>query len=245
LEIYRNLLPPTDSFEEAVFLRKGALDFHAPARIPTVQDEKLPAMVLIGKKIFYFAGDARMALDGYLSCASCHIEGRHDGRTLDFTDRGEGLRNTTTLLGKRGTGQGRGHWTANFDEIQDFEHDIRGAFRGHGFMQESDYSTGTRNTSLGLAKAGVSPELDALAAYVSSLDKVGRSPFRKADGQFTEHALAGKSIFERLKCAGCHSGPDFTDRVNYLRNFCMMSGRLNLFPACAFSSLCVDWIPLP
>ena len=37
-------------------------------------------------------------------------------------------------MGRAGTGQGNVHWTANFDEIQDFEHDMRGPFGGTGFL---------------------------------------------------------------------------------------------------------------
>ena len=90
---------------------------------------------------------------------SASLDGFEDARVWDFTDRGEGLRNTTSLLGKRGTGQGRLHWSANFDEVQDFEHDIRNAFNGTGFMSDADFATGTRNKTLGDRKAGVSPEL--------------------------------------------------------------------------------------
>ena len=67
-----------------------------------------------GKQIFYNATDPRTNEDGYISCASCHLDGEHDGRVWDFTDRGEGLRNTTSLLGRAGTAHGRVHWTANF-----------------------------------------------------------------------------------------------------------------------------------
>ena len=74
--------------------------------IPTVAVEAMPAELLAGKRIFYNAADPRMAKDGYLACATCHLDGGHDGRVWDFTDRGEGLRNTISLLGKGGTAQG-------------------------------------------------------------------------------------------------------------------------------------------
>ncbi len=34
----------------------------------------------LGKQIFYDATDPRMNEDGYLSCASCHLDGGQDGR---------------------------------------------------------------------------------------------------------------------------------------------------------------------
>lgn len=179
-------------------------------------EEKLSPEVLLGKQIFYDAEDDRMSQDGYISCATCHIDGFEDGRTWDFTDRGEGLRNTTSLLGKRGIGQGRLHWSANFDEVQDFEHDIRGAFGGFGFLPDEVFNEGTRNTSLGDPKAGLSPELDALAAYLTSLDTVNPSPFRNPDGTLTESGLRGLVLFEDLGCHTCHEGLDYTDSAQGL-----------------------------
>jgi DNA-binding beta-propeller fold protein YncE len=181
------------------------------AEVVVSHAEKLPATVLSGKQIFYDAGDTRMTKDGYISCAACHLDGFEDGRVWDFTDRGEGLRNTTSLLGKRGTGQGRLHWSANFDEIQDFEHDIRNAFGGSGFMTDEAFAEGTRGTTLGDPKAGVSPELDALSDYVSSLDRVDPSPFRNPDGTLTQEGWRGRAIFQSAGCPECHGGADFTD----------------------------------
>jgi YVTN family beta-propeller protein len=180
--------------------------------VAAVSSEPLSAQVFQGKQIFYNADDRRMNRDKYISCATCHQDGGHDGRVMDFTDRGEGLRNTTVLNGRRGTGQGRVHWSANFDEIQDFEHDMRNAFGGTGFMTDAQFNTGTRNQPLGNPKAGVSAELDALAAYVSSLATVGPSPYRNADGTLTADGVAGQAIFKGAgQCSSCHSGADFTD----------------------------------
>jgi YVTN family beta-propeller protein len=181
------------------------------ANINAIATETLASNVLTGKRIFYNADDPRMNRDKYLSCASCHQDGGQDGRVLDFTDRGEGLRNTVALTGRRGTGQGRVHWTANFDEIQDFEHDIRNAFSGTGFMTNAQFNTGTRNQPLGDPKAGVSADLDALAAFVTSIGSVGPSPFRNADGSLTASAVAGQALFQQLGCNVCHAGADFTD----------------------------------
>jgi MYXO-CTERM domain-containing protein len=197
--------------DAAAALAGTAFDLPMIADIATIDTEKLAPAVLSGKKIFYDASDPRMTQHGYISCASCHLDGFEDGRVWDFTDRGEGLRNTTSLLGKRGIGQGRLHWSANFDEVQDFEHDIRNAFNGTGFMTDADFMTGTRNTTLGDRKAGVSRELDDLSAYVTSLDRVRPSPFRAADGGLTADGRAGREIFARAGCAECHSGPEFTD----------------------------------
>src|SRR4029077_17155885 len=70
---------------------------------------------------------------------------------------------------------------------------------------------GTRSQPVGDPKAGLSADLDALAAYVSSLTKNGDSPDRNADGSFTSAALAGQSVFQQQNCVQCHSGSQFTD----------------------------------
>ena len=177
--------------------------------VNTVQYESLTREELQGLQIFYNARDTRMSRDGYISCASCHLSGKEDGTIWDFTDRGEGLRNTITLKGRKGTGHGKVHWTANFDEIQDFENDIRNAFGGTGFLTDADFAE-TANP-LGAEKAGRSPELDALAAYVASLDQVERSPHRSGDGYLTEVAQTGQTLFSEVGCDSCHSGANFTD----------------------------------
>jgi DNA-binding beta-propeller fold protein YncE len=171
---------------------------------PTVTTERLAPAVLRGKRLFYDASDPRMSNEGYISCASCHVDGGSDGRVWDFTGRGEGLRNNIDLRGRAGTGHGRVHWTANFDEIQDFEHDIRSFFGGLGFMSEADFAA--TSDPLGPTKAGRSAELDDLAAYVASLDEASlpKSPHRHVDGSRTDAATRGEQAFGALGCAACH-----------------------------------------
>lgn len=185
------------------------------ADIPTVGSDVLPPEVLAGKRIFYNADDPRMNHDKYISCASCHLDGDTDGRVWDFTGRGEGLRNTADLRGRAGIAHGRVHWSANFDEIQDFEHDIRGPFGGDGFLADQDFHSGSRDKPLGEAKAGLSAELDQLAAYVSSLATVPDSPHRNPDGSMTDSALAGEVLFAE-RCASCHGGPGFNDSPDHV-----------------------------
>ncbi len=180
------------------------------AVVGKIAHETMPPGVLRGKQIFYNSSDTRMALDHYMSCVVCHLDGSTDGRVWDFTDRGEGLRSTQSLLGRAGTGNGPLHHTANFDEVQDFEHDIRGPNSGSGFLTDAQFAAAA--TPLGKPKAGMSPDLDALAEYVSSLQSVNPSPFRKEDGSLTEAGLRGKAIFERVEtgCAICHPAPQYT-----------------------------------
>jgi DNA-binding beta-propeller fold protein YncE len=176
--------------------------------IPEAQ-EKLPLRVLVGKRIFYNASDPRMSRDGYLSCASCHVDGTHDGQVWDFTQVGEGLRNTIDLTGRAGTGHGNLHWTANFDEIQDFENDIRTQFSGTGLMRDDRFEMSS--DPLGPTKAGRSNDLDSLAVYVASLTEFADSPHRNPDGTLTAAGERGKQLFLTYDCDRCHAGDAFTD----------------------------------
>jgi DNA-binding beta-propeller fold protein YncE len=170
--------------------------------------ERLAPDVLLGKQLFYDAADPRLALESYMACASCHNDGDQDGRVWDFTQFGEGMRNTISLRG-HGQGHGRLHWSANFDEVQDFEGQIRGFARGIGLMSDADFAATA--APLGPPKAGLDADLDALAAYVGSLSAAGRSPHRAADGSLTADALAGRAVFASSGCGTCHGGAAFSD----------------------------------
>jgi large repetitive protein len=195
-------------FDLARLVNFGELNVPLIANAAAVATEKLAANVLTGKRLFYDAADPRLSRDAYMSCASCHNDGGHDGRTWDFTGLGEGLRNTITLRGRAGA-HGNKHWTANFDEIQDFEGQIRALTLGTGLMTDAQFNTGTRKQPLGDKKAGVSADLDALAAYVGSLNATDASPLRSSSGTLTSAALAGQAIFRGSgQCLGCHGGTD-------------------------------------
>ena len=184
----------------------------------TVATEKLAGSVLTGKKVFYNAADPRMSQDGYISCATCHLDGGQDGQVWDFTSRGEGLRNTTDLRGRAGMAHGNVHWTGNFDEIQDFILDITNQFNGSGFLPAGQ----DPHPPLGAPNGGRDSNLDALADYVTSLQTVGKSPYRTAAGQLGIEAVAGRKLFfgtvipstgTPLNCASCHSGTNFSDSI--------------------------------
>ncbi len=183
-------------------------------RAATVLEEPLPPEVLRGKRLFYGSVDPRTSRTSYLSCASCHLDEAADGLTWDFTQRGEGLRNTIPLFGRGGMAHGPVHWTGNFDEIQDFEGDIRTGQGGRGFLTDAQWEAGDRSHPLGLPKAGLSEELDALAAYVASLRGWPTSPFRRDGDPDWEAAVArGEALFRssRTGCADCHVPGRYTD----------------------------------
>ena len=199
------------AYDVTEMLRLGATQVSALATSGAVAVERLTPQVLLGKQLFYDARDPRLARDRYLSCASCHNDGGQDGRIWDLTGFGEGLRNTIDLRGRAGMTHGRLHWSGNFDEVQDFEGQIRTLAGGTGLMTDLQFGTGTRSQPLGDPKAGVSAELDALAAYVSSLGKFASSPHRNSDATLTTEGLTGQTVFSDKNCGRCHSNSILSD----------------------------------
>ena len=171
--------------------------------------EVLDPEVLLGKQLFHRSADVRMTRSGYIACAMCHLDGDDDRRVWDFTDRGEGMRNTISMLGRAGEAHGPIHWSGNFDEVQDFENDIRRSFGGEGFLSDEHWAA--TSDVLGDPKAGLSEELDALAAYSRSLDTFPRSPFRAETGAPTSEGQAGAQVFADAGCPACHPAPRYTD----------------------------------
>ena len=186
----------------------NALDFNVVAyntvttrRLETVQVTRNPlsAEILLGKKLFYSANQP-MAGRRWISCSSCHPDGQPDGRTWKNP---EGLRNTQSFRGMAWTHPI--HWSADRDEVQDFQHTIRGQLmQGRGLLR------GRANPSLGKPNKGLSKSLDALAAYSNS-HTFTLSPYAK--NGLSESAKRGKAVFfsKKTNCASCHSGPYYCD----------------------------------
>ena len=161
-----------------------------------VTDIPLAPPVLLGKKLFNSAAEPALTTDNWISCAACHFDGTMDGRTwLGFPD---GPRNTPTLLGVAQTLPI--HWSGDLDELQDVEITIEEIQFGNGLV------AGKAHDSLGPAHSGLSAELDALAAYLASIQSPP-SPY-KAD---KEAIGRGRSLFGTLGCQTCHTPPLYTD----------------------------------
>lgn len=178
-----------------------------------------------GGTLFYTSADPRISVNEKVSCASCHINAEHDGRSWAFhalpkgtAGQGHGLRNVQTLLGLGATfsagqrqarlGWGQLHHSGDRDEIQDFEHTFQSPLMGAtGFLGQG------AQPELGAPNSGRSVELDSMAAYLMNLPALRRSPHRLADGQLSEAAVRGAASFlgadpQRkpgdAACAGCH-----------------------------------------
>ena len=145
----------------------------------------------------------------WISCSSCHPDGLSDGRTWH---NGEGLRRVPPLLGLAHTHPL--HWSADRDEVQDFEYTIRSKLMGgrgliSGAMKQK---VGFQPAELDEKTSNRSKDLDALAIYTNAF-KFRLSPHIPAPGKLSPEAERGKALFfsKETNCASCHSGPLFTD----------------------------------
>lgn len=180
-----------------------AMDVHSLQRVSQVQVTAipLPPDVLLGKQLFHLSSSERTSKDQWISCAVCHFDGGLDARTwLGFPD---GPRNTPSLVGVGHTMPV--HWSGDLDELQDAELTVRVIQAGKGLID------GEVNDTLGQPNAGRSPDLDALAAFMSSLD-VPLSPCLKPDASLTDAARHGEQVFTASQCNVCHTPPFYTDK---------------------------------
>jgi YVTN family beta-propeller protein len=165
----------------------------------------LPPDVLNGKILFHNSSRAALARDHWLSCATCHFDGDHDGRTWFFRD---GPRNTPSLFG---VGQTLPvHWSGDLNELQDVENSVRVLQGGTGLAD------GPSNCEPACDKAppnaGRSKDLDDFAAFMRSLQAPPPPPITDP-----EAVNRGRVIFfvGGNGCAGCHPAPFFTNRQKH------------------------------
>ncbi|MBX9625651.1 MAG: c-type cytochrome [Gemmataceae bacterium] len=162
-----------------------------------------------GKELFVSARQP-MGSVKWISCSSCHPDGLSDARVWQNP---EGDRRTVHLWGLAHTHPL--HWSADRDEVQDFEYTVRGKLmRGRGLF---DGTLKPRPNFLTLAEldmdlSGKSKDLDALAIYTNSFES-RLSPHAAGPGKLTPEAERGRTLFTSaaVGCASCHSGPYYTD----------------------------------
>lgn len=145
----------------------------------------------------------------WIACSSCHPDGHSDGRVWHNP---EGLRKTPPMMGLAHTHPL--HWSADRDEVQDFEYTIRGRLmQGAGLLRGPiKPKQGFRPTELDEPLSGRSPDLDAMAIYSNAFEFT-LSPHIPAPGKLSPAAQRGKAIFfdATVGCASCHSGPYYSD----------------------------------
>lgn len=146
----------------------------------------------------------------WIACSSCHPDGHTDGRVWHNP---EGLRKTPALLACAHTHPL--HWSADRDEVQDFEYTIRGRLmQGYGLLRGPiKNKTGFHPIELEEKLGGRSTDLDALAIYTNAFEATRLSPHIPGPGKLFPDAERGKALFfdKTVGCASCHSGPYYSD----------------------------------
>lgn len=146
-----------------------------------------------GERLFY---DARLSLDGWMSCHSCHTDGHTNGMLNDnFSDGSFGApKRVLSLLGRRGT-EPLG-WTAS----------------------AATFAEQIRKSVVHTMQGGEPAEEDVrdLAAFLESLV----SPPSILEARAAADAAAidrGRAVFAQLRCDQCHAPPAYTSpRVFYV-----------------------------
>jgi len=174
----------------------------------------LESALLLGKRLFNSSDDPRMGVDQWMSCNSCHFDGENDGRTwqLGFA----GPRNTTSLFGLSDTFPLR--WSGEWDEAADAEFAIRMDSFGTGLVEgDLRCSLNPPDCTNQLPHAGLSADLDALAAYISSLP-ITLSPGHSAGQPLSDIEQRGKEHFNDpdTGCVVCHPAPTYTDNLSHV-----------------------------
>lgn len=160
-------------------------------------------------KILFSTANPPLTSARWIACSSCHPDGLADGRVWQNP---EGLRKTPAMAGLAHTHPL--HWSADRDEVQDFEYTIRGRLmQGRGlYLGAIKPKGGHKPIELEENLAGRSKDLDAMAIYSNSFEFT-LSPHIPAPGKLSPGAERGKQLFfsKETDCATCHGGPYYTD----------------------------------
>ncbi|HLJ46281.1 MAG TPA: beta-propeller fold lactonase family protein [Bryobacteraceae bacterium] len=162
----------------------------------------------------------RMSNNGWGACASCHPFGLSDNVVWIFAS---GPRRTVPLHATFASGdpntQRALNWSAIFDQVADFEGNIRNVSGGLGIFVANDGITPSALPAAFTDLSGI-PQLtvhgvggwDAIKAYIQSGIRAPISPASKTDPD----VVAGSLIFQQANCGSCHGSSQFTSsRVTF------------------------------
>ncbi len=200
------------------------------AVVATVTSADLPApgtldaTIQYGKGIFFSSGKVnlptlgpvipvgRLSSEGWSGCVSCHAFGLTDQVVWMF---GAGPRRSVPLHAsfnpRDRSDQKILNYSAIFDEIQDFENNIRGVSGGLGLITTNGQVDGPQDPTLNafaLPNEGRSRTLDALKTFIQFGIRTPISPLRNVS-PFSLDALEiakGRKLFAAAGCVSCHGG---------------------------------------
>jgi YVTN family beta-propeller protein len=167
-------------------------------RFATLHSDPMPNELRLGQKLFYSANsdDLPLTQNHWIACASCHLEGRSDAVTWQFS---QGPRDTPSNAGGL-LDTGFLFRTADRVKVQDYWRTIN--------VEQGGHFSRTEPTQVRL--------LDALAAYVNLAIPTPVAPSTDLTHQLDAAALAelrtrGAALFARVGCDNCHTGAALTD----------------------------------
>ena len=155
------------------------------ASVPTAPN-LLPPEVDNGRRLFITSASPQTAGNRFMSCESCHFDGREDGRTWLFSN---GPRQTQTIAGDS-TRSGLMHHNGDRADLQDFAIAFTGLQGGTGLTPS---------------------QLDDMALWSNFSIRFLDNPNIELDGALNAQARLGRRVFASAGCASCHSGPFLTD----------------------------------
>lgn len=155
-----------------------------------IVEDALAVEASVGRKMFHDATDARIASGGAVSCASCHPDGRTDGRTWQFVF---GPRNTPQLGGGI-LDTAPFHWPGDVPTVPALNDMTVLPFMGGSGLDAGSFQY-------------VAAFIDTIRAAPSAAELAG----------LTQAQARGKAIFDSAEtgCTACHSGAHFTDNGSY------------------------------
>ncbi len=208
-----------------------------------VQSADLPAAgsdaakFLAGNELFHSSRgefdegvSERLSNEGWQACSSCHPDGLSDGVVWAFAS---GPRKSIPLNGtfspQNQTGNQRIlNYSGVFDELEDFELNIRGVSGGPGLIVlagTTDPDPNVKafdppNAAREQLHVGGFPAWDAIVAWTQFRVPSPVSPLRGTDpnSETGQQIAQGRQIFTQANCQACHGGAKWsTPQVDYAR----------------------------
>lgn len=173
----------------------------------------------------------RLSNEGWQACASCHPDGLSDGVVWAFAS---GPRKTVPLNGTfsltNQTGDQRIlNYSAVFDEVEDFELNIRTVSGGQGLIVLDGTTDQDPNvkafdpSNTGRVQLHVNgiPAWDAIVAWTQSKIPSPVSPYNGVDpnSELGQQIAQGGELFKQANCQACHGGSKWaTNQVDFARS---------------------------
>lgn len=177
-----------DTFGDAI----AVIDVPGEKKLATISLGPQPELSLVdrGELLFY---DARLSLDGWYSCHSCHTDGHANGQRSDNLGDG-GFGAPKRVLSLLGTGE-TGPWAWN-GVVPALETQIR----------KSIMST----------MQGRKPREDQVAALAAYLRSLAPPPaFGPLLGESAAAVERGRKVFDAHDCAHCHAPPAYASKETF------------------------------